>query len=395
MAYLGQRRLSTSAFGEILGAELQGIVQMEFPYHINSQKLSLSTASSGTVTSSPPFAVVSTIGTGSASFQTLNRGHYQPGQGMNCLFTAVFTSGVNSTTQYAGLGDSYNGFFFGYNGATFGILQLSTVYGVTVSSQTVNNIWIPQASWDQDPFNGTGASGVVLDPTKGNVYKIQMQWLGFGIINFFIENPNNGQFSLVHTINYSNVNTLTSLSNPSLPASVFVTNRTVSNPISVKTPCMAIFVEGNIFNGSIIYSHNTQTGNINNSVPVFSIQNVSTFNGILNRKYVLIKNLSVYSSSNQVTSYANFQLILNGLSAVTYTSVNSNSVVQYNDGSGTISGGRILFTIYCSNNMFQNIDLESYNIILNPSDVLTVFANITHVTGNQRAQAAIDWVEGF
>ncbi len=390
MAYLGQKRLSTSAFGEILGAEIAGLVQLEFPYRIDPQAVSVSTALSGTVTSSPPFALVSTLGTGSASFQTRDRGHYQAGQGMACLFTAIFTTGTARTSQYAGLGDAYNGFFFGYNGSTFGILQRQAVYGVTI-----NNIWIPQSTWNQDPFNGKGISGITLDPTEGNVYKIQMQWLGFGNINFFIQNPNNGQFSLVHSIEYGNVNTLTSLSNPSLPASVFVTNVSTNSRSIVQTPCMAIFIEGNLFDGMAIYSHNFQTANINNSRPVFSIRNVSTFNGIRNGKYVLIKYLSVYSLSNQATSYANFQLILNGLSAVTYTSVNSNSVVQFNDGAGFISGGRTLFTFYCANNTFQNIDLAGYNIILNPSDVLTVYANITHVTGNQQAQAVIDWVEGF
>ena len=157
----------------------------------------MTTASSGTVISSPPFAVVSTglSPTGSAFFQSKYSSHYRTGEGVAVVFTSIFTSGTGGSVQYVGLGDSQDGFFFGYNGEIFGILYRKGTYGVTVTQVTVTDTWIPQVSWNQDPFNGTGASGVVLDPTKGNVYKIQMEWLGFGDINFFIENPNNGDFT--------------------------------------------------------------------------------------------------------------------------------------------------------------------------------------------------------
>ena len=73
---------------------------------------------------------------------------------------------------------------------------------------------ILQTDWNIDKMDGTGISGILLDPTKGNVYQIAIQYLGFGNLHFSIENPNTGDFQEVHQIIYANANTTPSVSNP-------------------------------------------------------------------------------------------------------------------------------------------------------------------------------------
>ncbi len=190
MAYTGQRaKFNTTAFGELAVAEETAQIQLQFPLGIDPNLVTTSVTSAGTVISNSPFASIQTGAstTSSASFQSVDYLHYRPGQGAALVFTAIFSSGVSGSQQYVGLGDNYNGFFFGWNGSTFGILYRQQVYGVTVTSSTITDTWIYQNAWNGDPFNGAGGSGVTLNPAFGNVYKIQMQWLGFGAINFYIE----------------------------------------------------------------------------------------------------------------------------------------------------------------------------------------------------------------
>lgn len=49
--------------------------------------------------------------------------------------------------------------FFGHNGPPFGVLK----------RQNRTDNWIPLYS-----FDGTGPSGVTLDPTKGNIFVIRV-----------------------------------------------------------------------------------------------------------------------------------------------------------------------------------------------------------------------------
>ena len=76
--------------------------------------------------------------------------------------------------------------------------------------------WIYQSDWNVDKLDGTGASGMTLDPTKLNVYQIRYKWLGSGCIGFYIESNITGEFVLVHIIQRANQFQEVSIQNPSL-----------------------------------------------------------------------------------------------------------------------------------------------------------------------------------
>jgi hypothetical protein len=52
--------------------------------------------------------------------------------------------------------------------------------------------FIPQSEWNGDKLDGNGSSGITIDPTKGNVFQILIQYLGFGGIVFQVEAINEG-----------------------------------------------------------------------------------------------------------------------------------------------------------------------------------------------------------
>ena len=77
------------------------------------------------------------------------------------------------------------------------------------------NTWTPQSSWVYDKADGSGGLAAV-DWTKGNVFAVQYQYLGFGNIRFSMEDRSTGAFVPVHDIKYPGLNTLPSLQFASL-----------------------------------------------------------------------------------------------------------------------------------------------------------------------------------
>lgn len=142
-----------SAFGTLLVSDMTPSVQLDFVYnYVNTQTGVATTANSATVDGNGGRLRLQsgTNAAGSAIFNSRRIAKYRPGEGMLARFTAVFTTGVASSTQIAGVGNTVDGYFFGYNGATFGILHRNN------SSDT----WIAQSAWNGDKFKlGATANG--------------------------------------------------------------------------------------------------------------------------------------------------------------------------------------------------------------------------------------------
>lgn len=372
-----------SAFGELMCAELTGVIQLQFPYNLNPELVLPLVTGSGTVTSSPPFALISVPASASSSgsFQSLTSLHYKPGQGALVIFTAVFNSGLANSKQYVGAGNTLNGFFFGWNGSTFGIL---------FRNNSVDT-WIYQVSWNQDPFNGTGTSGVTLDPTKGNVYKIQYQWLGFGNVNFFIENASTGQFTLVHQIQYCNLYVNTSLSNPNLPLFARAESTNAASLVQLKVPSMAGMIEGIIVDDNTRYAVQGNLGfAANTTTLVLTILNNLTYNNNPNPKLVQPNFISMASSGTSLTT---FTYMLNPTVSATFRPANTStgtSVTSAATGGNLITAGRTVLTQYIGANSYDNVFIDFLDLSLNPGDYFAVTAlSATAAT----VSVSFSWVE--
>ncbi len=390
MVYNGiTQPLPTSAFGDIATTSASPRIQLQFPYNINYAEVSVSVTNSGTVYHSQPFAVCSvTVANSSAQFSSLNNLHYRTGQGGLADFTAIYTLGTTGSTQLVGLGDTRDGFFIGYN---------ATVFSINRRDNGADS-WIPQSSWNADPLNGTGSSLMTLDPTKGNVYRIQYQWLGFGSINFFIENPITASFFLIHRIQYPNAFTVTSVFNPSLPLTVYAANTTNASPILLKVPSMAAFVEGTLINTGLLNSalNNSKAGVTTAGTAVLTIKNKPVFNGITNRKFVQPLRISLAVTTNDRDCLFNLTLNPTLGGTPSYTDISTNtSVVSYDVAGTTVTGGRVLATFYVDAGLSDTIDITDLNIILNTADILTISAATLTGDDNSTVRASIVWNEQF
>ncbi len=132
-----------AAFGEALVAQPTPVVQLQFPYNINTDLIEPQENSSGTITQADGMAVVQSGAAANSGAHMLSKTalKYEPGQGALVRFTALFATGVANSLQLAGIGDVGDGLFFGYNGATFSILRREKgkpeVQTVTITSGAV------------------------------------------------------------------------------------------------------------------------------------------------------------------------------------------------------------------------------------------------------------------
>lgn len=154
------------------------------------------------------------------------------GEGVIVRIAARFSAGVAGNIQLIGIGDESDGFFYGFNGSSFGILH----------RQNGIEQWIPQNQWNIEHVDGTSA--FALDPTKGNNYVIHYQPSGYGNIEFSVEDPASGFPLTVHIIRYGNANINPSLFNSNLPLYAKVKNSTNDTYVILETPSSAAFIEG-------------------------------------------------------------------------------------------------------------------------------------------------------
>jgi len=226
---------SHTAFGELEVAPFMPLTGWAFTYNINPTVVNTDIQDTGTVVNSLGHAELSTgsSATGYAKIETVRSSRYIPGVGGVARFTALFDIPQEDSKQVIGLINGADGWAFGYNGTRFGILR------------KVNNIenWTYQEDWNVDKKEN-------LDQTKGNVYQIRYQWLGYGMQYFYIEDET-GNLELVHKIEYSNKNTETSILNPNLPMGAYVVNIGNTTPLTLRTPSAIAGLNGDGFNDAI------------------------------------------------------------------------------------------------------------------------------------------------
>ena len=85
-------------------------------------------------------------------------------------------------------------------------------FTITQSGNLPTTEFISRIEWNGTKVNGIGENGFNLNPSLGNVYQINIQYLGFGSISFQLEN--NKEIVTVHTIIFPNTRTTITTSQP-------------------------------------------------------------------------------------------------------------------------------------------------------------------------------------
>lgn len=376
----------TSVFGEIITAELTPMIQSDFVYGINANLFSSTLTGSGTATSTNQLGIASTSATinSSSLIQSVRRAKYRAGEGLLSRFTAQFTTGVANSTQTAGMRNStIDGWFIGYNGASFGIMY----------RRNSVDTWVAQANFNIDKLDGTGASGVTIDPTKINIFQLSVGYLGVRGCTFSIMNPSTGSWILFHDYILTGATSdQTQSINPTMTFGIQATNTSNATNIAVKCGSVGVFIIGLRERIGSTYGLNNSKSIATTETNVITIRNNSTINGFTNQSQIRIRSLSVATAA---TVPVVFKLIKNTTLGGTpaYTNLDATNSCAASDVAGTtVTGGNVQFNTTIGANGDAFIDLTGFDIFLSPSDTLTVSSvavsgvAATHV-------AAINWNE--
>jgi hypothetical protein len=363
------------AFGDLETMELMPLCQLSFATGLREQLLTTSTANSATVdvNTGRLRLQTGTNAAGSAVAFSTKPVSYRPGQGITARYTPFWVGGAASSTQIAGMGNSVDGYFFGYNGTSFGICYRANSV----------DTWTAQASWNGDTCDGNGASGFDLDPSKGVPMMIKYPYLGHGNVRFYIQNPATSLWILAHTIRYADTSALPQLTNPCLSFYAHSVNSgNTSNLIGYVT-CVGVFMDGpRVYLGPQFGTENNKSG-ITTETNILSLRNATTVNGVANRGLMRLRQVSIATTGNTsiVTLRVKRGVTVGGSpsfaaisgttadSGVTITSAQSTASV---DTAGTtITGGTTIYNASISNSTGNVFDLTPFDIYIAPGETLT------------------------
>lgn len=329
---------------------------------------------------------------------------YQPGRSQLVFITFnMFPGGLisNDTYRYAGLGDKDNGFYFEWDTSDFRFTILSNT---STGSQ-----FVYQPSWNLDPLNGSGPSGITIDFRLTQILVIDFQALYVGRVRFGFDID--GQIIYAHE--FVNAN------QPGIPTPYIAT---VNLPIRVGMGCFGSLITDAMYficcsvaseggaedaqkfgynfslDGSVLGLGASPTLNY-----ITSIRPASTFNALTTRIKFVLDSIEIINTGNRAAYY---QLGIGAtIGTPTYTAVNASYSAMEYDTAGTSSANPTL--VFDSGHVpsgggSKNISIaetiqSKYPITLdatgNPRDLGTLFMYGYGIGGATDIYYSIRWKE--
>jgi hypothetical protein len=279
---------------------------------------------------------VTGAGAGSVVRQSYRSFPYQPGKGLLVLATFVMDGSQNlNLTQRVGYYNAQNGVFFQRIDGTYSFVLRSYVTGSVSDARTVN-----QSSWNGDKLDGTGPSGLTLDPSKAQILWMDFEWLGVGSVRcgFII----NGQYIVCHTFENANVIANVYMTTAILPVRYEIVS-TAAVAASMKAICCSVVSEGGFEQTSIdhVARRTTILGTISTTfLPLVSIRLAAGRLGAV----VLPNRVQMLPTTSQNYEIA---LVKNPtLTSASWVAAPTDSNVEYDVSAIAMTGGNIVQTDY-------------------------------------------------
>ena len=388
---------SNDAFGRLRVSDPYTLFDSQQRYRDNEKFSTSLTGTGSTAVHMPNESVVNlTVGIGASAEvirETKKVFPYQPGKSLLVMNSFAMEAPKANLRQRIGYFSVQNGVFFEQDGLNKYIVLRSFTSG-SVQERRVN-----QTQWNGHKFDGTDFYQRNLDPSKGNIFWIDVEWLGVGDVRcgFVID----GVTITAHTFHNDNINPTTYMTTATLPIRCEITNTAATGSSStMKQICSTVLSEGgyqgksylNSATTSIVNASMVSTGSEGTRTPLISIRLKST-----NLDSVILPvKIDLICINNDLIKY---ELVLNGTFPGTpaFTSYASNSNVETSIGGTTISGGTILQSgfIYQKDNIslggVDNFNFQLGRTLQGVSDIVTIVA--TSNGANTKLAAGIGWYE--
>jgi len=402
MSIIENIQFPLSAFGDLRTIELSPIIQNNFAQTVTNTEIgTIDVAGTGAVTHADAMVKVSTGTTAgsTAEWRTAQHAKYKAGLGGLFRGTAIFSAGVANSEQMLGLADTegtypagashLNGFGVGYNGTVFSFMRWSddTLYPIA------------QSAWD-DPMDGTGASGMTLDPTKLNVYFIQFQYLGAGAITLWIESDTTGKPVEAHTLHYANQNTVPSVENPNFHLMLHLLSDTSTTNLVASSASLAYFIEGKTRYTELqqpqFATGKQSKSSVTTEVALLTIRNKTTYNSLDNYLDIILESVNAAIEASSAANLGDIRLVKDATLGGTpsYSDISAtDSIVEIDTAGTTVTGGKELFNFpLAGKNDREIINLTDYDIIIAPGQTVTIAGSSAN---NATIDGSILWKELF
>ena len=324
---------------------------------------------------------------------------YQPGKSLEVLNTVVMNQPQAHLTQRVGYYGADNGIYFETQGTTLNFVERSIVSGMMSETRT------PQSQWLYDKMDGTGPSGYRLDPSKAQIFWMDIEWLGVGTVRvgFVID----GKFIHCHSFHHANLVPSTYITTGSLPIryELFNTGISTTGISTMKQICSSVISEGGYELRGLQQVVGTPIAS-----PIGLTISSSYFNVVSIRlksspdrldAIVIMTALSLLGATNNANY--NWQVRASGTSSGgTWVSAGTDSAVEYKIDGGTYSGGRILASGFFNSSQqgstpvdilkeaLFKFQLERDGLTKTPYELSLI---CTSDTANANVFASMDWEE--
>ena len=333
-------------------------------------------AENATVTiNGTPYVVAITAG-------TVAKNAYELAVGLSALVVGYAFSSVDDMVIVIGQIPDIGGGAF-----TFASATATATFAQIASNLKPIETWIPKTAWNIRP-------DIDIDPTLGNVFQVQLQYLGFGGIKFYIEDPYTAALVLVHVIRYANTSLVPSVNTPIFRVGWGARNLGNITNLTVQGASAAVFIEGSIaIDANKQAAHIVQAAIGTTRTSILSIQNRRTYFGTVNRAEIIFRSLAL---STDTTKTAEFELIRNPTVVaggfIEFNDLGADSLGQTSTTAVQITGGEIVaaYNIKAAN-PFQ-VDVDAVLSKLEPGDILCITSKVSSGAASEMG-ASLVWLD--
>ena len=274
---------------------------------------------SGTSTYTNSSVLMSVSGSGqSVTRQSRVYTQYQPGKSLCIRMTGVINGASNATTTTSRIGyfDNNNGLFFEYSNNIMYIVERNNSIDTKVA----------QSSWNIDPLNGNGVSGVTIPFNYNIIYYIEFAFLGVGHVRmgFYYD----GVLYIAHILRHTTL-TYPYILSPNLPIRYQISSTSGSG--SLVCTCASVQSEGGYNLIGFPFSAGMTTSG--KSVSTNGVNYLMSIRIASNqRKLVKLQSITILCSTtaNSVFElYRCFAKTSSPMAGTAFTAADTNSIVEF------------------------------------------------------------------
>jgi len=258
---------------------------------------------------------------------------------LRIAMTGIMGSEKAGVVKRIGYFDDYNGVFFEQT-STGGLYVVERSY--TTGSVVENKV--QQDDWNIDTLDGTGKSAITVDVSKGQIFILDIQWLGMGRVRmgFSID----GEFYYIHQFLHANIIDKVYMQTANLPLRYEIenTSSTASNTY-MDNVCVEIESEGGYNPKGVTRSVTTGAADRvvgATYVPIIALRLKETYK----RAQILPLTFKTYNESNTLVHVK----LIHGatLTGASWVSAGTNSIAEYDITASAYSGGEEIEDMFVS-----------------------------------------------